>query len=303
MARRIVVLGGGDSPERDISLQSADNVMQALRGRGHEPEFYNPADGLEFLSTLDGTDVVLPILHGAGGEDGVLQLELEKLHLRFLGSGSIASRVCFDKAQTREILISNNVPVPQGLAVDRRTYQESDLTSKPHILKVARGGSSIGTVFVKQPGKVDEAQIAEVFKLDDRAILEELVEGVEITVPILGQAALPVIEIQPPADGEFDFTNKYNGATQELCPPLSISPEAQHEAQRMAEQVHALTGCRHISRVDIIVRPDGSMVVLEINTIPGMTSESLYPKSAAAAGMPMQDLVERFIEMAEEELA
>lgn len=302
MKRNIVVLGGGDSPERDISLRSARGVINALKSLGYDPTFYDPAEGLGFLDSLERTTIVLPVLHGVGGEDGILQRELEKRNVRFLGSDSIASRLCFDKAQTREVLLKNDVPVPQGQAVDKNEYRISELAKKPHILKVARGGSSIGTLFVKDPAMVDELGVDEVFSLDDKAILEELVQGIEITVPILGDAALPVIEIRPPADEDFDFANKYNGATQELCPPTSINENTQHEVRRLAERVHEVTGCRHLSRVDIIVRPDGSPVVLEINTIPGMTSESLFPKSAAVAGLSMQDLVKRFIEMAEEEI-
>lgn len=299
MAKQIIVLGGGDSPERKISLQSADSVTRALKSAGYEPGFHDPSSGLEFLNELSKDSVVLPILHGAGGEDGTIQAELEKRQLRFLGTESTASRICFDKVQTRAVLGQHNIPIARGLVVSRGAYASSELAHEPHILKVARGGSSIGTLFVREPERVDERKVDEIFQLDDKVLLEELVEGVEITVPILDDTALPVIEIQPPEDGNFDFLNKYNGKTQELCPPQSLDQGVQRAAQRIAEKVHEVTGCRHISRVDMIVRPDGSIVVLEINTIPGMTSESLYPKSAAVAGFSMTKLVEQFVEMAE----
>src|SRR5439155_118541 len=119
----------------------------------------------------------------------------------------------------------------------------------------------------------------------DQMLLEELIEGVEITVPVLGDKALPVVEIVPPEGGEFDYDNKYNGRTQEICPARSISAKTQEQAQRLAERIHRLAGARHLSRTDLMVSADGKLYVLEINTIPGLTAQSLIPKSAAAAGL------------------
>ena len=297
MSQRVVVLGGGNSPERDVSLRSATGIARAAEAAGFDVRQYDPADGLSFLDELAKDVVVLPILHGAGGEDGSIQAELEKRSLKFLGADSQASRLCFDKSLTRKCLQEHGLPVAEGATVSREDYAAHLLTSKPHILKVARGGSSIGTLFVRDPGKVNQADIDEIFKLDSHAILEELVEGVEITVPILDKTALPVIEICPPADGEFDYENKYNGQTAELCPPENVTEQTQEAAQRLAEEVHRVTGCRHLSRVDIIVRPSGELVVLEINTIPGMTDQSLYPKSALVAGLDFPALVTKFVEL------
>lgn len=297
---KVIVLSGGDSPEREVSLRSGKAVLDALRKAGFETENYDPADGLIFLNGIsDG--IIFPILHGAGGEDGSIQIELEKRHLRFLGADSEASRICFDKSLTRKRLQAHDIPMAEGTVVTKETYEAHPLTKKPHILKVARGGSSIGTLFVRDPRASDAEKVDEIFDLDDLAILEELVEGIEITVPILDTEALPVIEIRPPSDGEFDYENKYNGQTAELCPPESVGQRIQTAAQRLAEQVHQVTGCRHLSRVDIIVRPDGRMVVLEINTLPGMTDQSLYPKSALAAGLDFPALMTRFVDLVKEE--
>lgn len=301
MKQIVVVLGGGDSLERQVSLRSSAAVAQAAQEAGYDVTVHDPKDGLDFLDKLTEGIVVLPILHGAGGEDGVLQAELEKRGLRYLGANSAASRLCFDKSLTRQQLAKNSLPVPAGATITKAEYYKHSITKNPHILKVARGGSSIGTLFVRNPKVVDAAKIDKIFNLDDLAILEELVEGVEITVPILGGSALPVIEICPPEDGEFDYENKYNGQTKELCPPVNVGPELQLKAQNIAEQVHKVTGCRHLSRVDIIIRPDASMVVLEINTLPGMTRQSLYPKSAKAAGISMTELVTKFVDMVLEE--
>ncbi len=298
MRHTVVVLGGGDSPERDVSLRSSAAVVQAAKDADYDVSMFDPKDGLGFLDQLPKDVIVLPILHGAGGEDGVLQAELEKRQLKFLGSGSVASRICFDKSLTRKRLAEKGLLVPDGVAITKAEYNKHPLAQKPHILKVARGGSSIGTLFVRNPKVVDTEKINEIFDLDNLAILEELVEGVEITVPILDNGALPVVEIHPPENGEFDYNNKYNGRTQETCPATSINSELQIKAQKIAEQAHAVTGCRHLSRVDIIVRPDNNMVILEVNTLPGMTTQSLYPKSAKVAGVSMTELITKFINMA-----
>lgn len=128
-------------------------------------------------------------------------------------------------------------------------------------------------------------------------MLEELIEGTEITVPVLDGQALPVIEIVPPQDEEFDYENKYNGRTQELCPPQNVSRELQNQAQRLAEKVFKIMGARHLARVDMMMDKSGRIYVLEINTMPGMTDSSLFPKSAAAAGYSMPDLVSKFIDL------
>lgn len=130
--------------------------------------------------------------------------------------------------------------------------------------------------------------------MDPTAVIEELIEGVEITVPVLDNKALPVIEIKPPPGDEFDYDNKYNGETEEICPPVSVSKELQRVAQDYAEKAHAMLGCRHLSRSDFIVASDGRVVMLELNTMPGMTDQSLYPKSAKVAGIDFPELMKKF---------
>lgn len=293
---KITVLGGGDSPEREVSLRSSAAVAEALATEGYEVERLDPKD-IEVLNSIPGGSIVFPILHGYHGEDGFIQAELEERKLPYLGSGSKASADCFDKWKTRELLKQSGLPVALGEHVDKATYPNSQLKKGPHVLKAVGGGSSIGTYIVRDPGAVSEAAVNGVFAVSDMAVVEELVEGVEITVPILDGTALPVIEIQPPKEQEFDYENKYNGLTQELCPPVSISGEVQKTAQVLAEKAHTVLGCRHLSRVDMIVRPDNSMVILEINTMPGMTDQSLFPKSARAAGIEFPALMSRCVEM------
>jgi D-alanine--D-alanine ligase len=185
--------------------------------------------------------------------------------------------------------------VAPAALVDRQTYRSAPLAAAPHVLKVNHGGSSIGTLIVRDVQAVAQADIDALFDLENQAVLEKLIEGDEITVPILDKVALPVIEIRPPADGEFDYENKYNGRSAEICPPESISLDIQKKAQKLAEQVHKIMDCRHLSRVDIMIDKSGNLFVLEINTMPGMTGQSLYPKSAAVAGLDMPQLIKQFV--------
>lgn len=294
---KVLVLGGGDSPEKEVSLRSAKFIAKAAREAGFDVIEADPSDGFEFFDKLPKDTIVLPILHGINGEDGVIQAELEECGLPFLGADSASSAACFDKWQTRQTLLAAGVSMPSAVRVSKDTYKNQSLAQKPHVIKIIHGGSSIGTLIVRDPAEKNQKQIDKLFELENDAVLEELVDGIEITVPILDQIALPPIEVRPPEGGEFDYDNKYNGTSAELCPPPSLSNHQIHESQKLAERVHKAMGCRHLSRVDTIMRPDGSFEVLEINTIPGLTDQSLYPKSAAAAGLSMPELVRRFVAM------
>ncbi len=292
---KVTVLGGGNSTERDISIWSARAVSDALKEAGFEVSDVDPADGFGTLDPVSG--VVFPILHGQGGEDGEIQKELEKRNLPYLGSDSRASIVCFDKLETRTVLEEAGLPVAKGAQVTKDTYFQNPLSSKPHVLKVVHGGSSIGTYIVRDPKVIDPSKVEDVFRLESTALIEELVEGTEITVPILDNQPLPVIEIIPPEGEEFDYDNKYNGRTKEICPPQSVSDELCQKAQRLAVDVHNALGARHLSRTDIIITPEGRMVVLELNTMPGMTEQSFFPLSAKVSGLSMPQLMERFVDL------
>ncbi len=293
---KILVLGGGISPERQVSLRSATAVADAGRQAGFEIIEADPADGLDVLDGLKDT-LVFPILHGKNGEDGVIQKEIEARGLPYLGSDSAASIACFDKWTTRLELLQINILMAEAALVDEKSYQSHPLNKVHHVLKIVHGGSSIGTLVVRQDEAQDEQAVSEIFAMEDKAVLEKLIEGTEITVPVLDGKALPVIEIVPPQDEEFDYDNKYNGRTQELVPAKSVSQEIQAQARGLAEQINTAMGARHLSRVDMMIDKQGSLFVLEINTMPGMTTGSLYPKSAAAAGLSMADLVKRFADL------
>lgn len=290
----IYVLGGGLSDEREVSLRSSAEVLKAIQELGYKAEFIDPRDSQRYLEASK-SDMVLPILHGKYGEDGVLQQQLEERDIPFLGAGSKSSAACFDKWQTRAVLTASQVQMPEAALVSQAEYQTHPLRQAPHVLKILDGGSSIGTYIFRDTSHHGPA--LETIFSGKKLLLEELIEGHEVTVPILGDKALPVIEIIPPTDAEFDYENKYNGKTQELCPPQSVSAELQKQAQEVALKVHQAMDCRHFSRVDIMIDSRGQLYVLEINTIPGLTAQSLFPKAAAVSGMNKQDLVKNLLQL------
>ncbi len=298
----ILVLHGGDSSEREVSFRSAASVLQALEHVGYENvRVYDPAEGLEkLIGAAKSADVVLPIIHGENCEDGVIQAALERSNIPFLGAGSVASKNALSKELTHKILDENAVLTPKFEIVTRHTYKDSPLSHMPHVVKTIDGGSSVDCMIVREVTQVTTESALNLLQNYEAMILEEFIEGLEITVGVLGEDALPVILIIPPKDGEFDYENKYNGKTQEICPvPDEImSQDKQLEAQKLALRVHSTLGSRHLSRVDMMVSPDGKLYVLELNTIPGMTDQSLFPKAAAAAGVSMPELVRKFVDMA-----
>lgn len=297
----VVVLYGGVSPERPVSLRSGEAVINALKKNNVSPLYFDTGKDNSFIRLIPDNSLVLPILHGHGGEDGEIQKLLEQNRLNFLGSDSVSSNRCFNKNITRNMLARHGIPIAQGAAITIKDYHKHPLAKAPHVLKVSRGGSSIGTLIVTSSAEISSKNIAEVFSYDSEAVIEQYIRGVEITVPILGNKALPVIEILPPEGELFDYKNKYNGRTRELCPPKSLNEQTQRKVQRLAEQVHKIMGCRHLSRVDMIIQTNGSPIVLEINTMPGLTDQSLYPKGAAQAGLTFPKLVKSFVDMVQKE--
>jgi D-alanine-D-alanine ligase len=293
---KIAVLAGGNSDERAVSLRSGTAVTDALTTAGYEVATIDRV-GLN-VDSLTEFNVVFPVLHGAGGEDGSLQAELEQRNITFVGTGSEASRLCFDKWQYRESL-GGDLPLPDGAIVGADDYESNALASGPFVLKPLDGGSSIDTYIVRDPGQTPHDAIIDSFTRHPTMLMEKLIEGVELTVGVLGDEAIGIIEIIPPADGEFDYENKYNGATQELCPPEHVDANVLSHVYELGLRAHELADCRDFSRTDIMYETaSGKLYVLETNTIPGMTDQSLFPKIAAYAGLDMPALCDKLVQMA-----
>lgn len=291
---KVIVLCGGTSSEREVSLRSGNAVAAALTEGGHNVVVLD-TDCPD--TVLLRCDVVFPVLHGVGGEDGKTQTRLELLGIPFIGSDSASSRLCMDKSAYRTALREKGFLFPEGGCVRYEEYSDSSLRNKPHVIKPVDGGSSVDTYIVRDMVRYDENIARQLFQVHGEMIVEELILGDEVTVGILGEKALPIIEIIPPQNEEFDYENKYNGKTQELIPAVHIQPSDQSAVQALALKAHEVARCRDFSRTDFIISSDGKYYLLETNTIPGMTNQSLFPKMAAAVGMDMSTLCDHLVKL------
>jgi D-alanine-D-alanine ligase len=295
----ILILAGGASSEREVSLHSGASVANALKMKGHQVTIIDPAE-LDRIKASE-YDACFPVLHGAGGEDGTIQARLEQLGVPYVGSDVAASKLCFDKITYKRKLLRFELPTPSFAELDAdrdKDLEHHPLAQKPFVVKPVTGGSSIDTFVVRDPSEADFDAITDALLSYGRMLIEVLIPGQEITVAVLDDRPLPVIEIIPPESGEFDYANKYNGQTQELCPPLNIAENIQAEAGELAVKIHELCGCAGFSRTDMMVTEKGEVMVLETNTIPGMTDQSLFPKAASAAGIAMPELCDQLVRLA-----
>lgn len=330
---KIAVLMGGKSAERSVSLATGGQVLNALDPEkytvyaidaatgyaalpgevppllGAEGEKIGALTELPKLTKRERPDVVFIALHGPGGEDGTVQGFLETLGVAYTGSGVLASALAMDKMRYKMLCTTANIPTPAGFHLHRSEGPRLRKASEevefrlgfPVIVKPNRQGSSYGTRVVKSAEEMREA-LQDTFQYDTTALIEERVSGTEITVAVLGNEhncyALPPVEIVA-KNGFFDFEEKYSSSgAEEIC-PARISEDDTREAQQLAVECHKLLGCRGMSRTDMFVTDDGC-VVLETNTIPGMTPTSLLPKAAAAAGLSFSELLDKLIGYARE---
>lgn len=290
----ITVMLGGPGAEREISLQSGEGVVRALRALGHWVTEVDPRNG-KFVLPKE-TDVVFLALHGTYGEDGTVQAELDRLGVPYTGCDAEASRLAFDKVQTKQRCLAARIPTARFLVI------ESDKTpwpmgwQPPLVVKPVRQGSSVGLQFVERVSDWSAA-LRESLRFDSRLLVEEKISGRETTVGILDDQPLPVVEVRPKS-GAYDFLNKYTaGRTEYFCPADFDSP-ATARIQAAALGAFRAIGGRDYARVDVMVRANGEPVVLEVNTLPGMTPTSLLPKAAAAVGISYEQLCQRMIDLA-----
>ena len=290
----IAVMLGGPSAEREVSLNSGAGVAKALRSLGHSVTEVDPRDGTFVLPNK--TDAVFLALHGTFGEDGTVQHELDKLGLPYTGCDSEASRLAFDKVLTKERCIERGIPTAKFVVVESEKMPWPMGWQPPVVVKPVRQGSSVGLQFVERVVDWGDA-LREAFRYDSQLLAEEKIIGRETTVGILADAALPVVEVRPKS-GSYDYRNKYTaGNTEYFCPAEfdAVTTRAIHEAALGAFRA---IGGRDYARVDVMVRANGEPIVLEVNTLPGMTETSLLPKAAAAAGMNYAQLCQKMIDLA-----
>ena len=290
----IVVMLGGPSAEREVSLRTGAGVAKALRSLGHVVTEIDPKEGT--FSLPKKTGVVFLALHGTYGEDGVVQQQLEKIGVPYTGCDSEASRLAFDKVLTKERCIEAGVPTPKFIVVESEKTPWPMGWQPPVVVKPVRQGSSVGLQFVERVADWNEA-LREAFRYDSQLLAEEKIIGRETTVGILAEEALPVVEVCPKS-GSYDYRNKYTAGNTDYFCPADFNAETTRAIQDAALGAFRAIGGRDYARVDVMVRATGEPVVLEVNTLPGMTETSLLPKAAAAVGMSYADLCQKMIDLA-----
>ena len=293
---RVAVLMGGWSAEREISLMSGKAVYEALRRCGVDAHVVD-ADQKTVVQQLagGGFDRAFIVLHGRGGEDGVIQAVLEMLNIPYTGSGVMASALTLDKWRTKLLWQAAGIPGARYLVLDEQSDPAEVVAQLglPLFVKPAREGSSIGVTKVKRAEEL-RAAYAAARRYDELVLVEEFIAGTEVQFPILGRRVLPSIRVETPCEF-YDYQAKYfRDDTRYLCPGLPADRERAMHA--LILRAFDVTGCRGWARVDLILSPAGAPYFLEINTVPGMTGHSLVPMGARAAGIEFDELVWRILE-------
>jgi D-alanine-D-alanine ligase len=296
LPKKIAVLMGGPGSERDVSMATGKGVAKALHSLGAEVTEVD-VKGADFELPA-GTELAFLAIHGTFGEDGQLQRILEDRGVPYTGEGVAESDRAFDKIKSKEAFQKHNVPTPYSQII---TSGQRPAMPIPFVIKAPRQGSTVGVHIVRNERDVDAA-IADASTYDRELLVEKFVAGRELTIGILGEQALPIIEIIPKG-GFYDFTNKYpflnpsaGGAAQHVC-PANLPDDQTRAIQELALRAHRSLGLKVYSRVDILLSDEGEPNVLEANTIPGMTEASLLPEAAAVAGISYPELCARIIEL------
>lgn len=325
---RVALFVGGASTERSVSKLSSKSIYESLIELGHEVILIDPAYGNNqpknpndffdekdlfevspsnyllavLLPELKLVDIAFIGLHGKWGEDGTMQSLLEMMNIKYVGSDVLASALCMDKMMTKIIFKENGIPVPKGFLVRKNNYsinetikQISDTLVYPIVVKPNDQGSTFGLSVCQSEVEVDAAMNFS-FQFSNATLIEEFIDGRELTVGILNGKSLPVLEIRP-KHNLYDYECKYTKGMSEYIVPAPIPRELFEQLQKDAEISFKVTGCKGYARTDFKLRNDGSYICFEINTLPGMTSTSLLPKMAKANGMNFTELIDYLIKI------
>ena len=309
--RRVAVLKGGPSLERQVSLRSAARVEDALEALGADVVPIDVGNDLVAQLREATPDVAFVALHGRGGEDGTVQELLEIVGIPYTGSGVLACMRSMDKVLTKHMLVEADLPTPEFFAFSETAFKElgaadalpaiEERLGFPLVVKPAAQGSALGIEFAESREAVPQALVA-AFSYDERVLLERHIRGRELAVGLLEQGgevqALPIVEALPREEYFFDFEARYEiGKTDYIC-PADLPAATAARAQQLAVDTYRLLGCYAFARVDMILAEDGELQVLEAQAIPGLTETSLLPQAAEAAGISFEQLVERIVELA-----
>ncbi len=296
---KVAVLMGGRSAEREVSLMSGRGVLEALLSKGVDAHAFDPAQQNLFALKEQGFARCFITLHGRFGEDGTVQGALELMGIPYTGPGVMASAVAMDKTMTKRIWLAEGISTPRYVELAAGQWQEEhverviDHLGLPMIIKPPHEGSSIGVVKAMDADGVRKA-LQDVAQMDSSVLCENLIVGDEFTCPVIGTGAdaqaLPLVRIMAP-QGDYDYQNKYFGDAVQYACPSGLPEQVEHAIQQQVLHAYRALGCRGWSRIDVMLRASDQMpFLLEINTAPGMTSHSLVPMSARAAGIEYADL-------------
>ena len=294
MSSKIAVLMGGASSEREVSLSSGKAMFAASAALGYDAisvEFKD--DILSHLDTLKSVDIVLIALHGGIGENGRIQGMFESLGIRYTGSDALSSAICMDKHISKLLAEDVGIATPRWKRIRKGQSIYKNEFDYPFVVKPNSEGSTIGLTIVHNENDYDSA-VEEAFKYDDEILIEEFISGKEITVSIVGEDVLPIIEIRP-EHGLYDYECKYTkGMTEYIC-PAELNEDLTKRIKQTAFEVYKLLKCRHYGRVDLRLDNNNQHWFLELNTLPGMTDTSLVPKAAKATGISFEQLIGKII--------
>ena len=295
---RVLLVAGGWSRERDVSLSGAFQIETALKSLGHDVSFFDLDPDLErLINAARGCDAAFINLHGRPGEDGTIQALLDDIGLPYQGSGPMGSFLALNKHLSKQILRNHGLPTPNWFLSTGLHKNMPQGLSFPLFAKPNTGGSSLDMAILDNSYELEKYIKQQAFN-NEEIILEEYVQGAELTCAVLEHAALPPILIKPLKGNFFDYASKYDpdGAS-ELC-PAPVSDEIVLQLQDLSLEVHRILGLRHYSRTDFILDRNGGIYILEANTLPGMTATSLVPKAALAAGIDFPALVDKLLALA-----
>ncbi len=309
-ATRVVVLAGGLSHERDVSLRSGRRVAEALREAGIEVDVRDVDADLLRVLREDSPDCVLPLLHGESGEDGAVREVLELVGVPYVGSRPSPCRAAFDKPVAKAVVARAGIHTPASVALPHETFRELGAAAVmdaivasiglPLIVKPARGGSALGCSVVREAAGLASAMV-NAFAYGDTALVERFVVGAEVAVPVVdtgdGPRALPIVSIEPDG-GVYDYAARYTAGSTEFNVPAKLPDAVAAECARVALAAHEALGLRDLTRSDLIIDDAGTVWFLEVNVAPGLTETSTVPLSVAAAGLELGDLMADLVQTA-----
>ena len=293
---KVGVIMGGISSEREISLKSGNSVVENIDKNKYEviPIVIDKKE--DIINKVKGIDFALLALHGQFGEDGTVQAVLQTLGIPYSGCGPLSSAACMDKDMTKSLLQAEGIRTAPWINLrswDEINYEDIKKLGYPVVVKPTHGGSSVATFIIKEEKEIENA-VKEAFKWDNEVMIEKFIKGDEITCPVMGREMFPVVAIKPHAEF-FDYTAKYaDGGSDEFV--IELEKSLHKEVEKMALDTYRALKCSVYARIDMIITEGGIPYILEVNTLPGMTKASLFPKSAAGRGIDFSGLIDLIIE-------